>query len=69
MLMSDRRWVRAKAIYFVEQQLSSSVDRAVVEEILSGLRSPSNHLTDDTKGLSAVLERYLSGAESQAQFR
>lgn len=61
MLTSDRRWLRAKAIYFVEQHLSSSVDRVVIEEILNGLRRPGNHLGEDTQGLSGVLEQYLSG--------
>ena len=69
MLTSNRRWLRAKAIYFVEQQLSCSVDRAIIEEILTGLRSPDNHLTHDTKGLSSVLEKYLSEVKSQAQAR
>lgn len=67
MLTSNRRWVRAKAIYFVERQLSSAVDMAIIEEILNGLRKPDNHLTEDAKGLSAVLEQCLSGTEPRVR--
>lgn len=63
MLTNNRHWVRAKAIYFVEQQLSGSVDRSILQEIQSGLQSKGKELPEDTKGLSAVLDELLSKPE------
>jgi hypothetical protein len=60
MLRNERRWVRARAIYFVEQQLSSSVGKGIIQEIHSGLNNTDKELPEDTRGLSAVLEEFLS---------
>ena len=67
MLLSDEDWIRSRAIYFVEQQLSPSVDKAVIRELIANIEAPRRRAPKETRELLHVLQQFLDQTSESRQ--